>query len=61
MNYTPSLCTSVYQISYIKEIVEDLHIIKTLNLRDNTSADDSCIVVTYTSTGSVIHYRITAP
>jgi hypothetical protein len=57
MNYTPSLCKSVYQISYIKEIVEDLHTIMTLNLGDNTSADDSCIVGTYMSTGSIIHYR----
>jgi len=61
MIYTLSLCKSVYQISYMKEMVEDLHTITTLKLRDNTSADDSCIVVTYMSTGSIIHYTITAP
>jgi len=61
MNYTPSLCKSVYQISYIKEMVEDLNTIMTLNLGDNTSADDSCIVLKYISTVSIIHYRITAP
>jgi len=55
-----SVCKSVSNFIHERNGGRPAHY-KDVKLGDNTSADDSCIVVTYMSTGSVIHYRITAP